>query len=238
MRVDGPDDWRVAPNIASDPATYELENAALLRDGRLDEALYALAPWDGRTVVDIGCGTGFWLPIYGDQAGHVIGVEPDPALLQAAARRVAGAGIDVRRGSAEHLPIADRTVDIAHARFAYFFGVGAQAGLVEVARVLARDGVLLVVDNSWRGGDFARLLRAGTAGNAAHDSDETDRWWAERGAIRHEVVGGWAASTTDELDRILRIEFADEVVDAFMARHDAPALSYHFAVYEWQPQSV
>lgn len=33
-----PPDWQVAPNIAGDPETYELENEALLRDGRLDRA--------------------------------------------------------------------------------------------------------------------------------------------------------------------------------------------------------
>ena len=95
------DDWQPAPNIAGDPATYDLENAALRRDGRLDAALHAIAPWDGRVLLDIGCGSGFWLPSYAERGQQVIGVEPDLDLLDLAARRVGSAGnIDVRHGSA------------------------------------------------------------------------------------------------------------------------------------------
>ncbi len=233
--MSGLDDWIHAPNITSDPATYELENEALLRDGRLDEALYSIAPWDGRTLIDVGCGTGFWLPIYSRKAESVIGVEPDPTLLASASARSLAANVDVRQGSAEHLPVADGTAHIVHARFAYFFGPWADPGLREVARVLTPDGVLLAVDNSSSGGDFARLLQAEDDGDPPLDPSDTDRWWADRGARRHEVVGGWQASSTQELERILRIEFSDRVVDDFMAGHTSPSLSYQFAVYEWRP---
>ena len=228
-------DWIRAPNITSDPATYELENEALLRDGRLDEALYEIAPWDDRTLVDVGCGTGFWLPIYSRLAGSVIGVEPDPTLLAVGSTRSLAANVEIRRGSAEHLPVADGTAHVVHARFAYFFGPWADPGLAEVARVLAPGGVFLAVDNSWSGGDFARLLHAEDDGDAPLDPNDTDRWWADRGARRHEVHGGWQASSTQELERILRIEFTDRVVDDFMATHTSPSLSYRFAVYEWRP---
>ena len=229
-------DWQRAPNIAGAPDVYELENEALARDGRLDAALSGLAPWYRRTVLDVGCGTGFWLGRYAATADRVIGVEPDPALLRLAAERTRGiANVTVRRGSAEHLPAADASVDVVHARFAYFFGPGSERGLDEVARVLAPGGVLLVVDNSWSGGDFARLLRASNIGNAEIDPDLTDRWWAGRGAVRHEVEGGWQARSHLELDRILRIEFPGDVVDAFVAEHDGAALSYRYAVFEWRP---
>ena len=33
------------------------------------------------TLVDLGGGSGYWLPGYAAEAGTVIGVEPDPALL-------------------------------------------------------------------------------------------------------------------------------------------------------------
>ena len=160
-----PDDWVRAPNIAGDPATYELENEAIERDGRLDAALRDIAPWNSQTLLDIGCGTGFWLPRYANSAARVIGVEPDPQLVGFAQARVAGSSITVLPGSAEHLPLGDDSIDIAHARFAYFFGPGADAGLEEVARVLRPHGALLVVDNSWRGGEFADLLRACDVGN-------------------------------------------------------------------------
>jgi SAM-dependent methyltransferase len=228
-----PEDWVVSPNISTDPATYELENQSLQRDGRLDRALHDLAPWDDRTLVDEGCGTGFWLPVYAQRASAVIGVEPDPALLELAARRTAGSTtIQVHRGSAEHLPLADCSADVVHARFAYFFGPGGEAGLAEVTRILEPGGVLLVVDNSWTGGDFAELLRSATHGNAALDPEATAEWWADQGAIRHDIDGGWMASSSEELEQILRLEFPADVVDTFMAHRDTPMLSYRFAVYE------
>ena len=136
--------------------------------------------------------------------------------------------------SAEHLPIGDHTAGIVHARFAYFFGPGAEVGLDEVARILAPGGTFLAIDNSWSGGDFARLLRASTVGNATIDPDETQDWWAERGARRHEIEGGWRAKSPSELERVLRIEFPSEVVSDFIQDHQSSSLSYQFAVYEWR----
>ena len=229
-------DWTRAPNIAGDPATYELENEAIARDGRLDSALHELAPWDGRVMLDIGCGTGFWLPRYIERAARVVGVEPDPALLALARDRCgATAGTDVRHGSAEHLPVDDASMHVVHARCAYFFGPGSDAGLREVRRVLAPDGVFVAVDNSRSGGDFARLLDAAVGGNADDDPGATDRWWAAHGAVRHEVHGGWEASSPAELERILRIEFATDVVDEFLSTHDGASLTYRFALFEWRP---
>lgn len=232
------DDWQAAPNLADNPEIYELENEALQRDGRLDVALYSIAPWDGQVLLDIGCGSGFWLPRYAERAEQVIGVEPDQQLLDLASRRVRSLRtIDVRHGSAEHLPVDECSVDLVHARFAYFFGAGAERGLNEVARVLKPGGVFLAVDNSWSDGDFARLLRASTVGNATIDPDETRRWWEQRGARRHEVEGGWTAKSSDELERVLRIEFPSEVVTDFVENHQGSSLTYRFAVCEWHPRT-
>lgn len=234
--MSGFEDWVRSPNIAGDPETYELENEAIARDGRLDVALAALAPLSNNRLLDVGCGAGFWLPRYATQAASVIGVEPDPNLLALAQRRVASLNnAKAVTGSAEHLPLPDDSIDVAHARFAYFFGPGAEAGLDEVSRVLTGEGALLVVDNSWHGGDFAKLLRQSTVGNAAVNPIEVEAWWAERGAERHELVGGWQATSPAELRRILRLEFPGDVVDAFLRDHNSQALSYHFNIYLWRP---
>ena len=72
-------DYRFAPNLGGHPDVYESENRALDRAGHVLDAMRALAPWAGRTIVDLGCGTGFWLARYAGQASRVIGIEPDPA---------------------------------------------------------------------------------------------------------------------------------------------------------------
>ena len=122
-------DWRFAPNVGGRPDVYEIENRGLDPSGHVLAAMRRLAPWDGRRLVDLGCGTGFWLPGYAVDAARVIGVEPDPALRARAADRIRDLPrAEVIPGSAERLPLPDRSVDVVHARFAYFLSPGIVAG--------------------------------------------------------------------------------------------------------------
>ena len=89
-----------------------------------------------------GLWSGFWLPRY-REAAQVIGIEPDPHLLDLARDRTGTAR--VLHGSAEHIPLGDASVDVVHARFAYFFPhreFDPSPGLEEVRRVLTPEGAL------------------------------------------------------------------------------------------------
>jgi SAM-dependent methyltransferase len=222
-------DFRPAPNQGARPDLYELENQAIDPDGLVLAAMRDLAPWADRVLVDLGCGSGYWLPGYAAQARTVIGVEPDPALLSLAAAR--DPRVRVLPGSAEHLPLGDATVDVVHARFAYFWPPDCAAGLAEVRRVLKPGGTLVVVDNDQRAGDFAELLRA--AGNAAlGQADVTDAWWAARGASRTEVMSRWQFSSRSDFEAVLRLEFPAGVADRWLADHpDASGLSYGYVLF-------
>jgi ubiquinone/menaquinone biosynthesis C-methylase UbiE len=226
-------DWRFAPNIGGSPDIYEIENRALDPAGHVLTAMRQLASWDGRVLVDLGCGTGFWLAGYARDAGRVIGIEPDPALRAKAAARVRGlTGAAVLPGSAEYLPLADRSVDVVHARFAYFLAPGADAGLTEVLRVLRPGGSLVVVDNDRHWGQFADLLAAASSAPPATTSRAIDDWWRERGATRHAVRSEWRFETRADLESVLRIEFPDAVTDAWLARNPAAtSLTYGYVLF-------
>jgi len=222
-------DFRPAPNQGARPDLYELENQAIDPDGLVLAAMRDLAPWADRVLVDLGCGSGYWLPGYAAQASTVIGVEPDPALLSLAAAR--DPRVRVLPGSAEHLPLGDATVDVVHARFAYFWPPGCAAGLAEVRRVLKPDGTLVVVDNDQRAGDFAEMLRA-AANTALGQADVTDAWWAARGASRIEVMSRWQFSSRSDFEAVLRLEFPAGVADRWLADHpDAFGLSYGYVLF-------
>ena len=92
-------DFKHAPNQGGNIGLYEVENRALDPDGHVLAALRARASWAGRALLDLGCGSGYWLSGYADEAAEVIGVEPDPRLLPLAAGR--DPRVRVLRGSAE-----------------------------------------------------------------------------------------------------------------------------------------
>ena len=226
-------DFRFAPNLGGRPEVYELENRAVQAAGHVVTAMRGLAPWAGRTIVDLGCGSGFWLPGYTAEAARVVGVEPDLVLLAAARRRVAGvSAVEMLAGSAEHIPLPDDSADVVHARFAYFFPPGADAGLTEVLRVLRPGGRFVVVDNDYRWGDFAGLLAASASRPPEQTAARTDRWWAERGASRHEVRSELRFSSRAELAAVLHIEFPAKVAAAWLDRNPvATGLSYGYVLF-------
>jgi SAM-dependent methyltransferase len=256
-------DWKFAPNIGSHPQVYELENQAVDSAGHVLAAMHALAPWDGRTLVDLGCGAGFWLSRYaggaltgtgsvaapgpavpvpagattvpagGAAAGRVIGIEPDPALRAAAIARTAHLpGTEVLAGSAERLPLPACSVDVVHARFAYFLAPGGDAGLAEVLRVLRPGGNLVVVDNDYRWGQFAQLLAAASASPPEHTAAAIDTWWRERGALRRAVRSELRFSSRADLAAVLHIELPAHAARSWLARNPAAtSLTYGYVLF-------
>jgi SAM-dependent methyltransferase len=226
-------DFRRAPNIAGHPDIYEIENRALDQAGHVLDAMRALAPWAGKTIVDLGCGTGFWLSRYAGEAARVIGIEPDPA-VRAGAQRTARdlPGTEVRAGSAEQTGLPDGSVDVVHARFAYFFPPGTDAGLTEVLRVLRPGGMLIMVDNDYRWGEFASLLAAASSRPTRAVAADVDAWWQARGATRHEVRSEWRFARHADLAAVLGIEFPERVGRDWLARHPAATgLTYGYVLF-------
>jgi SAM-dependent methyltransferase len=223
-------DFKPAPNQGGNIDLYELENQALDPGGYVLAAMRARAPWAGRTLLDLGCGSGYWLSGYADEAAAVIGVEPDPRLLPLAADR--DSRVTVLRGSAEHIPLPPVSVDVVHARFAYFFPPGCDAGLAEVMRVLRPGGTLVVIGNDLQAGDFAELLRA--AGRALEPAGgrEADAWWAARGADRTAVRSSWRFTSRADFEAVLRMEFPLEIADPWLAaRPGALGLGYSYSLH-------
>jgi SAM-dependent methyltransferase len=223
-------DFKHAPNQGGHVELYEVENRALDPDGHVLAAMRARAPWAGRTLLDLGCGSGYWLGGYAGEAAQVIGVEPDPRLLALASAR--DPRVRVLHGSAEHIPLADHCVDVVHARFAYFFPPGCDAGLAEVMRVLRPGGTLVVIGNDLRAGEFAQLLRAAEGALVPGGGAETDAWWAARGADRITVRSMWRFTSRADLEAVLRMEFPLKVAGPWLAaRPGAVSLSYSYALF-------
>jgi SAM-dependent methyltransferase len=224
------DDGVIAsPNIWQHPATYEIENRAVDRDGRIEAAMLAVADWSGRVVLDVGCGTGFHLPRFSESAAQVHGVEPHHGLRRLASRRTrALAHVSVHAGSAQALPLADRSVDVVHARWAYFFGPGSEPGLAELDRVVRRGGTAFVIDNDGTRSTFGGWFRRGFP---RVDPDAVERFWARHGWTRTPLVTDWRFDSRADLEAVVRIEFAPGLAEEILAEHAGTTVDY--AVNLW-----
>jgi SAM-dependent methyltransferase len=220
---------RPSPNIWDFPEVYEAENRAVDPDGVIWAALAdlvgargLLGPADWGDVVDIGCGSGFHLPELARRARRVVGVEPHPGLAATAGRRVAGlTNVMVRQGTAQQLPLPDAAVDLAHARWAYFFGPGCEPGLREVERVLRRGGLAVVLDHDGTRSQVGRWFAAGlVADGLRHDPAALELFWARRGFARRRLDIRWHFACRAELAAVLAIEFPASVVASALREVD------------------
>lgn len=212
-----------SPNIWTYPDVYEVENTAVDPDGVLETAIDELvgdalslpgAGWG--SVLDIGCGSGFHLPRLAARARQVIGVEPHPALVTKASARVrALENVTVRQGTAQALPVPDSSIDLAHARWAYFFGPGSEPGLAELRRVCRRGALAVLLDHDATRSRIGRWFAAGLqADGVAYDPGAVERFWVGQGFTRRSLDVRWRFSCRADLAAVLAIEFPAEVAAA------------------------
>ena len=188
-----------------------------------------VAPWAGRDVLDVGCGTGFHLPRFAATARTVTGVEPHPSLLRLARRRTARlAGVSVLPGTAAALPLPPASFDVAHARWAYFFGPGCEPGLAELDRVVRRGGTAFVVDNDATRSTFGRWFRTAYP---AVDPMTVERFWSSHGWTRVPLLVDWRFESRADLEAVVRIELDPRTAEAALAEHRGTTVDY--AVNLW-----
>ncbi|WP_030454851.1 class I SAM-dependent methyltransferase [Herbidospora cretacea] len=213
-----------SPNIWNTPQVYELENHAVDPDRRVESAMRALRPWTGSTVLDIGCGTGYHLPALASEASSVIGVEPHGDLAALARRRCARVpNVTVHTATAQEIPLPDHSVDVAMARWAYFFGPGCEPGLAELSRVLRKGGAAFVVDLDAARGAFGRWFQATVP---TYSPEAVEAFWARQGWSRQELDLRMVFERRADLEAVLKIEFAHTVARAAIRETEGLEIPY------------
>jgi ubiquinone/menaquinone biosynthesis C-methylase UbiE len=133
-----------ADDVWSDAAAYDrwfdtpwgryaaqVETRAVLR---------ALGNIEGKTTVDVGCGTGRLTATLRTAGADIIGVDPEPTMLNLARARIG----PLVAGDALAIPIRDNTVDVAVAVTVLCFVADPSAAMAELARIVRPGGCILI----------------------------------------------------------------------------------------------
>src|ERR1700733_13743444 len=117
------------------------------RPGPPVEAVEWVLPERGRTVVDLGAGTGALTRLLIGRADEVVAVEPDDRMRAVLAE--AGPGARAVAGRGESTPLPDASVDAVLASSSWHW-MDTVPTLLEVGRILVPGGTLAVM---WSGPD-------------------------------------------------------------------------------------
>jgi SAM-dependent methyltransferase len=225
-----------SPNIWDTPDVYEVENRGVDRAGVIEAAMRSVRDWAGGDVVDIGCGTGYHLPMFAETAQSVVGVEPHPPLASLAAQRISALNssgrmplCSVREEGAASIGVGDASFDVAHARWAYFFGPGCEPGLAELDRVMRPGGAAFVIDNDATRSTFGTWFRRSLP---SYDPRAVERFWERQGWARERLDIRWDFDSREDFEAVVGIEFAPEHADLILAEHPE-ATGVDYAVNLW-----
>jgi SAM-dependent methyltransferase len=112
----------------------------------------------GQSVVDVGCGSGVFLPMLAKavgSAGKAFGVDYSPAMVRDAETKVETEGlshiVSVREADASRLPFADGSFDAAHCERLLMHLEDPNVALIEMARVVRPGGRIVVAEPDWGG---------------------------------------------------------------------------------------
>lgn len=200
---------------ASNIAPLDYDSAAAFYDATRHASpslaramLDILGPPAGRTLLEVGCGTGNYARTFSDAGFHVIGVDISSGMLERAARRIPGY---VAVADADRLPFADNSVDCI-VTVNVFHHFRDQLGAFREFHRVARGSVLhhLTAGEQYRAHwaqHYFPLL------NYEQPGEHADRWQLEALMVDAGFV---------DVDAV-RFDYTDTHDASFMPlRHDSP----------------
>ncbi len=145
-------------------------------------------------LVDIGTGTGRMIELFGPRADHVLGIDRSPEMLRLARAKLGGIDankLELRQGDISRLPITDGAADTIILHQVLHYLPAPEAAVLELARIMAPGGRLLIVDFAPH--DREELRDAHAHARLGFSDDQMSSWLAAAGLhceIADELAGG------------------------------------------------
>jgi len=127
-------------------AWYRTEKGQWIGDAEFSLLINMVHPVAGESLLDVGCGTGYFTKRFHDAGLHVSGVDPNNAMLQYAEAK--NKEIEYLQASAYNLPFDNASFDYCTAITSLCFMKNPQLALIEMWRV-SRKGVVLGLLNRY-----------------------------------------------------------------------------------------
>jgi SAM-dependent methyltransferase len=203
------------------------ENTAAQLAPIAEVVVEAAAPQPGERVLDLGTGTGNAALLAAARHASVLGVDPAARLLEVARERAADAGLDAafELGEGAAIPVEDAGVDVLISVFGVIFAPDPAAAAVEMARVTAPDGRIVL--SAWVPGgavsEVVRMARGTTMQALGAPPAPPPFAWHEQEALAG-LLGGFDVSlqrhdhvfTAPSIDAFIQRELVDHPMAAAM----------------------
>jgi SAM-dependent methyltransferase len=196
------------------PRMFEIERRCMDREGQVVAFLDGVLP-SGR-VLDVGAGDGFTAERLSRPDRVVVALEPESGMVAGRRRLVWALGV------VQDIPFHDATFEAAYSTWAFFLsGVPVESlaqGLAEVERVVARGGVIVVVDNA--GDDEFSAL-------SNRPLSDDGSWWTARGFERHVLESAFRFDSLEEARELIGFYFGEDAA----GRVENTTIGYRIAAY-------
>lgn len=178
------EEWYQADDVAESYDKKRFSRGGQLIDRREKRAvLDALAPVEGKEILEIACGTGRFTTMLAEQGADIVGIDISEPMLQQGRQRARSAAVDGRlefvRGDAERLPFADGRFDAVLAMRFFHIADTPETFLTEMCRVSDEQ----VVFDTFNDRSMRVLYNWALPMGSSLYTDDDVRWWLQKAGL-------------------------------------------------------
>lgn len=217
------------------PEVYD-EFARVEMKPTLVEAVHRFIPLEGKTVVDVGSGTGIPTLQMAEYAASVIGVEPESSMRAVAekhAREKALANVKFVDGLAENLPLPDASVDVVLAITlqTLFTEENIRSFVMQAQRVSRPGGTIATVNIAplWYGGELGPIIYKGPRKMMTGEG-ERDKYFAELGFGYHDFDSLHCYGSVEKALKTYGFIFGRHVIE-YIKEHKTTEITFRYRMH-------